>query len=110
VKEDSYSLSGKKISCYTAYWSPRLYIEREAPAALGPARSRRQHHWDLHAGVRASHAAPELCRKAGAAALALASESGELRWTCWGSLSIAPKTWSRARAYRGEAGPDLLPR
>jgi hypothetical protein len=76
VTEDSYSLSGKKISFYTAYWSPRLYIEREAPAALGSARSRRQHHWDLHAGVRASHAAPELCRKVGSAGLALSSESG----------------------------------
>lgn len=76
TKEDSYSLSGKEIFFYTAYWSPRLYIEREAPAALGPARSRRQHHWDLHAGVRASHAPPELCRKVGAAALALAGESG----------------------------------
>jgi hypothetical protein len=76
VTEDGYSLSGKKIYFYTAYWSPRLYIEREAPAALGTARPRPQHHWDLHAGVRASDAVPELCRAVGAAALALASESG----------------------------------
>jgi hypothetical protein len=75
-KPDSYALSGKSVYFYTAYWSPRLYIEREAPAALGAGRTRRQHHWDLHAGVRATHAAPELCRKVGAAALALASESG----------------------------------
>ena len=74
--EDSYSLSGKKISFYTAYWSPRLYIEREAPPALGAARTRPHHHWDLHAGIRASDAPPELCRTVGAASLALASEAG----------------------------------
>jgi hypothetical protein len=76
VSEGSYSLSGKKIFFYTAYWPPRFYIEREAPAALGVARSRPQHHWDLHSGVRASHAAPELCGRVGAAALDLARESG----------------------------------
>jgi hypothetical protein len=110
VKEDSYSLSGKKISCYTAYWSPRPYIEREAPAALGPARSRRQHHWDLHAGVRASHAAPELCRKAGAAALALASESAGIALDMLGFIINSAEDLVPRSRLPGEAGPDLLPR
>lgn len=84
--DDSYALSGKNIYFYTAYWAPRLYIEREAPAALGSARSRPQHHWDLHAGVRASHAAPGLCSKVGAAALALASQTGGIALDMLGFL------------------------
>jgi hypothetical protein len=95
-KADSYALSGKNVYFYTAYWSPRLYVEREAPAALGAGRSRPQHHWDLHAGVRATHAAPELCRKVGGAALALASESGGialdmLGFTINGADDLAPR-------------------
>jgi hypothetical protein len=88
-KDDSYALSGKKIYFYTACWSPRLYIEREAPAVLGSARSRPQPHWDLHTGVwdlhtgvRASNAPVDLCRKVGAAAFALAASPAELRGTC----------------------------
>jgi hypothetical protein len=89
-KDDSYALSGKKIYFYTAYWSPRLYIQREAPAALGPARPRPQHHWDLHTGVRASHAPVELGRKVGAAALALAGQSGGIAVDMMGFIIDSP--------------------
>jgi hypothetical protein len=89
-KDGSYALSGKKIYFYTAYWSPRLYIEREAPAALGPARSRPQHHWDLHTGVRASNAPADLGRKVGAAALALASRSGGIALDMMGFIIDGP--------------------
>ncbi len=73
---DSYSLSGKGIYFYVAYWSPRLYRESDAPPALGAARSKPLHHWDLHPGTDRKHIAPELARKVGEAALALASRSG----------------------------------
>jgi hypothetical protein len=89
-KDDSYALSGEKIYFYTAYWSPRLYIEREAPAALGSARSRRQHHWDLHSGVRASDAPVDLCRKVGAAAFALAGQSGGIALDMLGFIMDSP--------------------
>ena len=75
-KADSYSLTGEKTHFYVAYWSPRRYRESDAPAALGPVRSRPLHHWDLHGGVPASDAPRELGLKVGEAALALAEESG----------------------------------
>jgi hypothetical protein len=109
VQEDSYSLSGTKISFYTAYWSPRLYMEREAPAALGAARSRGQHHWDLHAGVRASHAAPELCRTVGAAGLALASESGGIALEMMGFIINSADDLVPRSRLPAAAGADLPP-
>jgi hypothetical protein len=75
-KEDTYSISGKGTYFYTAYWSPRLFVNREEPAALGKLRSGKLHHWDLNTGVAAKKAARELCLKVGEAALALAATSG----------------------------------
>lgn len=74
--EDTYSLSGKKIYFYVAYWSPRLYREPEAPPAVGAIRSRPLHHWDLHTGSARKHVARELAQRVEEAALALASRSG----------------------------------
>jgi hypothetical protein len=74
--EDSYSLTGKGTYFYVAYWSPRLYREKEAPPAVGVMRSSPLHHWDLTTGSSASHASRELVGKVGAATLALASRSG----------------------------------
>jgi hypothetical protein len=37
---DSYGLSGEGTFFYVAYWSPRLYRERDAPPAVGAMRSR----------------------------------------------------------------------
>jgi hypothetical protein len=73
--EDSYSLSGRKIYFYVAYWSPRLYQEQDAPPALGAMRSRPLHHWDLHTGTGRKHVARELAQRVGEAALALAHRS-----------------------------------
>jgi hypothetical protein len=75
-KEDTYSISGKGTYFYTAYWSPRLFVNREEPAALGKLRSGKLHHWDLNTGVAANKAARELCLKVGEAALAVAGRSG----------------------------------
>ncbi|MDX6391424.1 MAG: hypothetical protein QOJ73_2487 [Streptosporangiaceae bacterium] len=47
-----------------------------APPPVGAMRSRPQHHWDLNAGISATHAPRELCLKVGQATLALARESG----------------------------------
>jgi hypothetical protein len=77
-KPDSYRLTGEKTFFYVAYRSARQYRQSDAPAALGPDRSRPRHHWDLHSGVPASDAPRELCLKVGEAALALASQSGGL--------------------------------
>ena len=74
--EDTYSLSGKRIYFYVAYWSPRLYREQDAPPAVGAMRSRPLHHWDLHAGTGRKQVAHELAQRVGEAALALASRSG----------------------------------
>lgn len=95
-KADSYSLTGEKTHFYVAYWSPRRYRESDAPAALGPVRSRPLHHWDLHGGVPASDAPRELCRKVGEAALALAGQSGGLALDMFGFPMSSPD--------------DLLPR
>jgi hypothetical protein len=73
--EDTYSLSGKKIYFYVAYWSPRLYRELDAPPAIGAMRSRPLHHWDLHTGTGRKHVARELGQRVGEAALALARRS-----------------------------------
>jgi hypothetical protein len=77
-KADSYNLTGEKTHFYVAYWSPRQYRESDAPAALGPLRSRPLHHWDLHGGVPAADAPRELALKVGEAALALASQADGL--------------------------------
>lgn len=74
--DNSYSLSGRGTYFFVAYWSPRLYQERDAPPALGALRSRPLHHWDLHAGSGRKHAARELVQRIGAGTLALASRSG----------------------------------
>lgn len=74
--KDSYSLSGRGTYFYVAYWSPRLYLEPEAPPAVRAMRPRPLHHWDLHPGTGRKHIAPELARRVGEGALALASRSG----------------------------------
>lgn len=74
--QDTYSLSGKGTFFYVAYWSPRLYLEFDAPPAVRAMRSRPLHHWDLHPGTGRKHIAPELARRVGEGALALASRSG----------------------------------
>jgi hypothetical protein len=78
ARDDSYSLSGKSASFYTAYWSPGLYVAGSSPPALGPLRKQRLHHWDLNTGTRADHAPHELTLRVGEAALALARHSGGL--------------------------------
>ncbi len=75
-KADSYSLSGHGTFFYVAYWSPRLYRERDAPPAVGSIRPHPLHHWDLHGGTSARRAPRELALKIGEAALALAGRSG----------------------------------
>jgi hypothetical protein len=75
-KPDSYGMTGKDASFYVGYFGPRLYLEREAPPAVGAMRSTPLHHWDINTGIRASKAASELSLKVGEAALALASRSG----------------------------------
>jgi hypothetical protein len=93
---DSYRLTGEKTYFYVAYWSARQYREGDAPAALGPDRSRPRHHWDLHGGVAASDAPRELCLEVGEAALALADQSGGLALDMFGFPISSPD--------------DLLPR
>jgi hypothetical protein len=90
-KEDTYSISGKGTYFYTAYWSPRLFVNREEPAALGKLRSSKLHHWDLNTGVAAKKAAPELCLKVGEAALALAATSGGVAIDMFGFRIAAPE-------------------
>jgi hypothetical protein len=74
--ENSYSLGGAGTRFYVAYWSPKLYRVADAPPAVGKMRSRRLHHWDLHAGGGRKHVAGELVQSIGGATLALASRSG----------------------------------
>jgi hypothetical protein len=74
--ENSYSLSGAGTRFYVAYWSPKLYRVPDAPPAVGTMRSRRLHHWDLHAGHGRKHVPRELAQNVGEATLALASRSG----------------------------------
>lgn len=74
--ENSYSLSGAGTRFYVAYWSPGLYRVPDAPPAVGAMRSRRLHHWDLHAGHGRKHVPRELAQSVGEATLALASRSG----------------------------------
>jgi hypothetical protein len=74
--ENTYSLSGAGTRFYVAYWSPKLYRVPDAPPAVGTMRSRRLHHWDLHAGHGRKHVPRELAQNVGEATLALASRSG----------------------------------
>ena len=90
-KEDTYSIGGKGTYFYTAYWSPRLFVNREEPAALGKLRSGKLHHWDLNTGVAAKKAARELCLKVGEAALALADRSGGMAVDMLGFRIAAPE-------------------
>ncbi len=94
--QDSYSLSGRGTYFYVAYWSPRLYRERDAPPAVGAMRSRPLHHWDLHTGTGRQHAARELVLKVGEGTFALASESGGVALDVLG--------------FRISSPDDLLPR
>jgi hypothetical protein len=88
--DDSYSLSGAEIYFYVAYWSPQLYREPDAPPALGAMRSRKLHHWDLHTGTGRQDIAPELARRVGEAALALADRSGGVAVDVLGFPIISP--------------------
>jgi len=79
--EDSYFLGGEETYFYGAYFSPRLYLEWNAPPALGAMRSRPLHHWDLHMGADRKSIAgeplgSELIGRVGDAAFALASRCG----------------------------------
>jgi hypothetical protein len=94
--EYSYSLSGKKTYFYVAYWSPRLYQEKDAPPALGALRSRPLHHWDLHAGGGRKDITSELAVRVGEAALALARSCGGMALDEYGFPISRPE--------------DLLPR
>ncbi len=93
---DSYSLTGKGTYFYVAYWSPRLYREKDAPPAVGAMRAGPLHHWDLHTGTSSRHAAHELVQKVGEATLALASESAGVALDVLG--------------FRITSTDDLLPR
>jgi hypothetical protein len=71
--EESYSLYGAGTYLAVNYWSRQLYIERDAPPALGRLRSRRLHQWELSLG-RSRRAVPgDVAARAGEAALALAA-------------------------------------
>jgi hypothetical protein len=94
--EGSYSLTGHGTYFYVAYWSPRLYQEKDAPPAVGAMRSRPLHHWDLNTGSSPRHAARELIEKVGEATLALASRSGGVAVDALG--------------FRISSPGDLLPR
>jgi hypothetical protein len=94
--EDSYGLTGRGTYFYVAYWSPRLYQEKDAPPAVGAMRSRPLHHWDLNTGSSPRHAARELVQKVGEATLALASRSGGVAVDALG--------------FRMSSPGDLLPR
>jgi hypothetical protein len=74
--EDTYSLTGTDTPFLVFYRSPRLYLERNAPPAVGAMRSQPLYHWDLHAGLSPQDAGREVCLTVGNAALALASQSG----------------------------------
>lgn len=71
----TYSLSGTGTYFYVAYWPPRPHLEYETPPAVRALRSRPLHHWDLHPGASRRHIAPELARRIGEGALALASRT-----------------------------------
>lgn len=96
VKGDSYALAGSHAGFYTAYRPPESFIPQIEPAALGKLRKQQPHHWDLHAGVRATRAPRELCLKVGGAALALAQQTGGIAVDMLG--------------FRFSAPEDLLPR
>jgi hypothetical protein len=71
--ENAYSVYGVGGYIGLTYWSPLLYIEKDAPPALGALRSRPLHHWDLSAGRTRKAIASEVAVHVGQAALALAS-------------------------------------
>jgi hypothetical protein len=73
--DGTYSISGREVFFYTAYWPPSMMIS-DAPAALGQLEQRKLHHWDLHAGVPLKGAHRDLCNKVASAALALAERAG----------------------------------
>jgi hypothetical protein len=93
---ETYTLNGKETPFLVFYWSPRLYLERNGPPAVGAMRSRRLCHWDLHAGVSPEDAGREVCLKVGNAALALASRSAGVALDVLG--------------FRISSADDLLPR
>lgn len=76
VTKGTYSLTGKDMPFYTAYWPPEMSGTLESPSALGPLYKRPMHHWDLHSGQQADEVAQDLCQKMGEAALALAATCG----------------------------------
>jgi hypothetical protein len=92
VKDDgSYALSGRHAGFYTAYRPPSSFVAKIEPPALGDLRKQQPHHWDLHAGVRASHAPRELCLKVGEAALALAARCDGVTLDVLGFRFSAPE-------------------
>jgi hypothetical protein len=91
VKGESYALSGDHAGFYTAYRPPESFIAQIEPAALGKLSERHPHHWDLHAGVRASRAPRELALKVGGAAVALAQQSDGIAVDSLGFRFTAPE-------------------
>jgi hypothetical protein len=94
-KPDSYGMTGQDAPFYVGYFGPRLYLEREAPPAVGAKRSTPLHHWDINTGIRVSKAGSELTLKVAEAALALAGRSGGVALDMLG--------------FRIESAQDLLP-
>jgi hypothetical protein len=95
VKGGSYALSGSYAGFYTAYRPPESFVAQIEPAALGKLRKQRPHHWDLHAGVRASRAPRELSLKVGGAAMALAQRSGGIAVDALGFRISTPEELPR---------------
>jgi len=74
--KNSYSLYGVGTYLLVSYWSPQLYLEKDAPPALGQLRSRPLHHWDLSVGRSRKVVAGDVAARAGQAARALAGRCG----------------------------------
>jgi hypothetical protein len=94
--DNAYSVYGEGGYIGVTYWSPLLYIEKDAPPALGALRSRPLHHWDLSVGRARKAVASELAVRVGQAALALASRCGGVAIDEYGFPITSPN--------------DLLPR
>ncbi len=94
--ENAYSVYGVGGYIGLTYWSPLLYIERDAPPALGALRSRPLHHWDLNMDRSRKVIARHLAIQVGQAALALARRCGGVAIDEYGFPITSPE--------------DLLPR
>ena len=91
AKEDSYAISGKHASFYTAYWPPRRHVVASEPPALGPLGRRPLHRWDLNTGMRPSDTRRELQLKVAEAALALAARAEGVAIDMFGFRFVTPQ-------------------